>query len=349
MSRPENQFDTIRIIAAASVLVSHSVPLTYGSDTTEMFVQLSHGQTTGGTIAVKVFFIMSGYLVTGSYTQNSRAAVFITKRALRIVPALWVVLLLLAFVAGPLLTTLSVHNYFASRSVYLFLLRNMVFRYTDNLPGILTGNPFPASIDGPLWTLRYEVACYCCVLLLGLAGLLQRVYLMALYSTALLALATWPNDVRLPLACAFLAGSLFRVMALPRSKRLSLACLAGWALSLCTVHYTVLSSILAPYPVLMLATSRTARLPRLAKYGDVSYGLYIYAYPWQQLAAQLLDGRSAWYLNVIASAPPALLCAYLSWYYIESPALGLKDRIQRKAFLWGKSEIAATPLKIVEP
>lgn len=327
MSRPDNNFDTLRMLAASSVLVSHAIPLTYGSDAGELFIRLSHGQTTAGSIAVKIFFIMSGYLVTGSYLELRRPLVFVAYRALRIVPALWLVLILLALVAGPLLTTLPLHDYVRSPALYRFLLRNFVFRYTEHLPGVLLANPFPGTIDGPLWTLRYEVACYGCVLLLGLTGLLRHQTILILCFAALAGMLHQPHDLRWPLAFAFFAGSLFRLTAAPRSRWVVVVCLAGWAGSFFTAHQVAWASVLAPYPVLMLATSRDVRLPKLSKFGDLSYGLYIYAFPCQQMAAYALGEGTAWYWNVAVSFPPALVCAYLSWRFVEHPALRLKARL----------------------
>ncbi len=347
--RPDNQFDTMRILAAALVLVSHSVPLSYRSDAGEVFVWLSHGQTTGGSIAVKMFFIISGYLVTASYLHAPSPARFVANRALRILPAYWFVLLLLAFVAGPLLSTNTLRQYFANSDVYRFLLLNMVFRYTEHLPGILLTNPFPGAIDGPLWTLRYEIACYGCVLLLGVTRQLHLVFVTTLFSIAFIVMLVWPADVRPPLACAFLAGSCLKLAGLPRYRWLAFGCVAGWGLAFFTSYYISISAVMAPYPILILATSRAGTLPKLSRYGDLSYGLYIYAFPWQQLAAQELGNHATWYWNVAVSGAPALLCAYLSWHFIEAPALQLKHGLQRRAVPWRNPKAAGPPLGSVKP
>lgn len=59
---------------------------------------------------------------------------------------------------------------------------------------------------------------------------------------------------------------------------------------------------------------------------DWSYGIYLYAFPVQQLLVQRLELRSPLILLALA-VPMTLLCAWLSWNHIESPIL----RRQRKS------------------
>ena len=186
-----NNFDSLRILAALGVLVSHAFPLS-GAGDREPILQISLRQTTAGTLAVSVFFVISGYLITKSYDRSHSARAFVIGRVLRLVPALAVVELLLSFCAGPLLTRLSTADYLSQMSLYTNILVNLsCLGFRDGLPGVFLHNPFPHAVDGSLWTLEYEVACYGMVLVVGYLGLLNRYVMGAGYMTALIALRYW--------------------------------------------------------------------------------------------------------------------------------------------------------------
>jgi len=63
------------------------------------------------------------------------------------------------------------------------------------------------------------------------------------------------------------------------------------------------------------------RLPPLGKYGDFSYGTYLYHFPLVQVAIAL--GLFAWspLVGVITVVVAVASCAMLSWRFIESPLL----------------------------
>ena len=70
----ENNFDFIRMTLAVLVIFSHSYPLGTGSETAEPFNGITRHQATGGHIAVDLFFIISGFLITASYERSKRRA-----------------------------------------------------------------------------------------------------------------------------------------------------------------------------------------------------------------------------------------------------------------------------------
>ncbi len=99
-----NNFDTLRAIAAVMVLASHAFALA-GDDRAEPIWRLSREQTTGGSLAVTIFFVISGYLITMSFERTRTTVAFVVNRALRLLPALAVVVLFLALIAGPILSS----------------------------------------------------------------------------------------------------------------------------------------------------------------------------------------------------------------------------------------------------
>ena len=101
----DNNFNLIRLCAATAVLVSHAWPLTRGPGTVEPLQRLTGHSL--GTLAVYVFFAVSGFFVSASFARRASAADFLAARALRLFPALTVSLVLVTLLMGPLLTTLS--------------------------------------------------------------------------------------------------------------------------------------------------------------------------------------------------------------------------------------------------
>jgi len=172
-----NHFDVIRLIASILVVFSHSFNLSHGKvlgKQYEPLMQLSRGKITLGGIAVLVFFVISGFLITASFDKDKNLLSFFRKRCLRIYPGLIVVVILTAFVLGPLMTELPLWDYFKNPETYSYLLNNIGFiRYQDFLPGVFQYNIVPNYINGSLWTLKYELLCYISTALLGYLGFLK--------------------------------------------------------------------------------------------------------------------------------------------------------------------------------
>ena len=322
-----NNFDALRAIAALVVFVSHSFALSSGTILTEPISRISREQTDAGSIAVIVFFIISGYLITMSFTRSRSIPSFVMNRALRIVPGLAVVLLVLTFIAGPLLSVLPAATYFGSPETYRYFLVNLsLYDFRGSLPGVFLHNPAAGSVDGSLWTLNHEVACYALVLALGSLGLLNKYVTAALYVAGLVALHNWIGGYRVQFGTYFLAGAVLYHWRPSLNRGLAWACLALWLAALFSSGFRQASATVGAYLVIFLALSPAVRLPNLARWGDLSYGFYIWAYPVEQLVAQLL-GRHVTPPGIAVLALPVVLgLALLSWHFVEAPALTLKRR-----------------------
>ena len=165
-----NNFNLIRFVAALAVLVSHAWPIALGADAVQPLEALT-GYSLGG-LAVFVFFAASGYFITASFARSRSAEVFLLARALRLFPCLAVSLLLVALIMGPLVSTLGLGDYMTHPNTVTFLLRNITLAFPQyTLPGVFTDQPYPA-VEGSIWTLIHEVACYALVFIAGISGLL---------------------------------------------------------------------------------------------------------------------------------------------------------------------------------
>ncbi len=324
-----NNFDALRCLAALTVLVSHAFALTTGSDAAEPLYRLTGGEATLGGTAVCVFFAISGYLITRSILCTNHPAAFIAARALRIYPALIVMLLVIVGLAGPMLTSLPPGTYFIDPATWRHLAVNLSLLASDGrLPGVFENLPYPRAIDGSLWTLPHEVRCYAVVFVLGVTGVLNRgtVIVLPVIAAVLLAARRWAPDATPWFYTAFAAGMVVCRARPPLNGWVALGCALLCIASVKWGGYRMITATFGSYAVLWLALTPKVRLPDLARWGDVSYGLYIWAFPVQQLAVHLLGNRGGWGLNIAVSLPIALALAWLSWRFIEAPALRWKTR-----------------------
>lgn len=341
-------FDLLRLIAALMVLVQHSYALT-GAWSGEWMLRLSGQQLTCGMIGVGLFFVISGYLVEQSRERQPGLLPFLQARALRILPALMLVVLVSALIFGPLWTTLPPRDYFANGQTWWYLLNVKLFPMQDSLPGVFKENFIREAVNGSLWTLPYEVLCYAALFIAAvLAGRFRaELYVVAAIACYLLWLvldaATAVPGGRHPLllgvagvntrdfaafACMFFAGSALAASgrtlthpawALVAAGALVVAMLFGLARQVMPICLPILGVSLAH-----LSGSAFRLRERV---GDLSYGVYLWAFPLQQWLA--MPGGPAlkqpeWHL--LASLILVLPLAWLSWHRIERPALKFKRK-----------------------
>jgi peptidoglycan/LPS O-acetylase OafA/YrhL len=328
----QNNFDALRFWAAVAVLWSHAFPL--GEAIQDPLTVLTHGQTSIGSMAVAVFFVISGYLITWSYKRTDAPRRFAASRLLRIMPGLLVMLLITVFIAGLALTDFNLKDYFENKLTYRYLYMNIpIFTaFGETLPGVFSTNPYTNHVNGSLWTLGYEVRCYGLVLILGLFGWLTERIALALY-VPMIGLAvlvdkshhlTWETGW---LTALFLAGAILYLTKLHERTNwvlLSLIVMNGAVLFTNLIEIMMASA--GAYLIIATGASKTLKIPYLSRFGDLSYGTYIYAFPVQQIIAQTLGTASTWFLNGLIATPIVLTMAALSWRFIEKPALALKER-----------------------
>jgi len=333
----DNNLNLIRAIAATAVLVSHAFPITLGPTASEPLVA-STGHSLGG-LSVYAFFAISGFLISMSFERTSSWLSFLTARFLRLVPGLVVSLALVAFVLGPIVTSLSLGAYFSHLETYTFVIRNTLLAPLQfTLPGVFETQPY-TSVEGSIWTLFYEVICYMGVFVLGVMGLLSKKVWMALGLLAYIAVwllveakGAHPRIAALQdLSLAFVIGMAFYVWRdrLPLSI-LGVAVLAvlAWVLR-DTVTYDLALVLALSYGVFWLGYIPAGALRAYNSLGDYSYGIYIYAFPLQGAAVWALGNQSP-LTNMIVAFIPTLILSVLSWHLIEGPALNAKSAVMAR-------------------
>lgn len=330
-------FDALRLIAASLVLFSHAVPITTGSNDAEFLHRLTDGQLTGGSLAVIIFFAVSGFVISASLDRSKRLIDFVWRRALRLLPALMAVVLVSVFVIGPLFTSLSSAAYFGQFRTWQYL-GNAVFLVQHDLPGVFSENTLPGGVNGSLWTLRWEVLSYAGLTVLWIAALRRSPVLAPVTAAAALLvgyglsrldldgfLAVLPDGAQL--FGAFMCGASLYVLRhrIPAHRGAALALLA--LLPLLSIA-GVLKFGLAPVIAYACLTFSLASWPQLKN--DYSYGVYLWAFPIQQIVVALGLGTT-WIANVAWSLPFTLLTAVLSWHLLEKPVMGFKNALRAQS------------------
>lgn len=328
----DNNLNLIRFVAALAVLVSHSFPIAQGAGTPEPgFWSLSIG-----SLAVGVFFILSGLLISKSLLEGKRLQSWAIARVARLFPGLALTLALTVTVLGPLMTSLDLFQYVGNARTWTYVPRNLSLAFLQyDLPGVFNDNPFPKAVNGSIWSLFHEVLAYLTVAIIWALGVVRRPMFGAVLLGACAAsflfigesslregLESAKAAVFLKLWSVFAIGILFYLL---RFKIwLDFPTLTSlWVVSLLVRDLPgddLVFYIAMAYSVIYLAYVPSGPVRRFNSLGDYSYGVYLYAFPVQQLLAQFLPSNS-WYINAAASAPVVLVLAWGSWRFVEAPAL----------------------------
>ena len=333
------------------MLYSHSFVL-FGMAQPTVF-----GRSSFGDMAVFVFFVISGYLVCESWERDSNPLRFGLRRALRIMPGLFVAVLFTTLVIGTAATSFALSDYVSSNLTWAYVLSNIsLVCGIDRLPGVFESNPFPHAVNGSLWSLRYEVLMYAFLVLLGwvapkhrLTGACCAIFLLfatcwclgramgldhySLPIPGLWRLGLELDSMRLAnLGALFFAGSLLYLwrVRIPMSPLAALALLAVVAASAGNDWFNPLLWLALPYSVIVAAR----RLPapfQLFGATDYSYGIYIYAFPVQQFFSQIaIRNGWTWSVTLAVEGAATVALAASSWHFVERPALAWKKVIRAR-------------------
>jgi peptidoglycan/LPS O-acetylase OafA/YrhL len=328
-----NNFDFVRLLAAMSVLVSHQFAL-HAMPEPLVFQY----QTLGG-YAVMVFFAISGYLIAASWQADPNLKRFAARRLLRIWPGLLCTVILCGLVLGPLVTQVPLRTYFTDPTTLRFFGTGL-FKVSPFLPGVFPNSPLAYIPNGVLWTIPIELRCYGYLAILGLLGIFRVRWLMLVL---LLGVSIWYYGIHdaekvfkdththmfeLEYATFFFAGSciyLFRDYCLIGMRKLMgiVITIGLGALAYVSGHELIAAFVLTPYLALACGTESFPVLRRFGRFGDLSYGVYIYAFPVQQTTIWLTPKLTI-YQHFAIAIPVTLVMAWLSWHLIEKVALSRK-------------------------
>ena len=332
-TKRDNNFGALRLLFAIFVVVAHSAILIDGNNTREMLTRLC-GTTSLGPVGVDGFFLVSGYLITQSFVSRDGIATYLRKRVLRIVPGYAACFLLCVFVLAPLVggtLTLPLAGDQIAR---------MSFLMWPAVPDVFPGLHY-RTLDGSMWTIGYEARCYLATALLGSIGLFEPrarlvlvpavMALLALHATGLLKDTTIAHEEifgeigkSVRLFGVYGAGALFFLFR----ERIPLTGRGAFVATLLLVP-SLFSAVLSEAAVavfggyILFWFALKVRVPRLRLFEggpDISYGVYLYAWPIQSVLIYAYPGIDPLGLSVMA-LPLSLAAGYASWVLVERPFL----------------------------
>lgn len=341
----QNAIGFLRVLLASFVIYYHCFALSgYQDPSHSILFEIS-------ALAVPGFFFLSGMLITRSFLGSANWRHFLWNRVLRIVPGYWVCLIVSAIGFG----ALACHHDFGSVSALFrptgdgplrYIVHNwFLVQRQASVAGTFAHNPYPLAMNGSLWTLINEFGCYLIVCLFGVAGLLakRREAIFGLV-IALFVLYLVPAGVIQPHLPHKAADYLYRYQLLHQGLFFGIGSvcwlyrekiqLRGVFAMLSLVAWLIafemggiVGRLLVPAAISYLLLWIAFRAWPFFNFDlkrDLSYGIYIYAFPVQQTLAMYGFYRfGVWPLfgvSLVATLP----LAYMSWTFVEKRAIGLK-------------------------
>ncbi len=341
----ENNFNFLRLLFAILVLVSHSYEIIDGNRSREPLTLIFNSLSLG-ELAVDAFFFLSGFLIVQSWRSKPSLRAFILARVLRIYPGFIVASLFCAFLFGPLAS--DAQNYF-ERMRYPEYFGSVIALRGPVIPPVFNGSWYP-FINNSLWTIKYEMACYIFVAMAGVIGLAHRfvfwivvailgcaglVVLPALaifLSTAANVSISGPLTDVLRLFSFFSVGAVYQAY---QSRIIIAPSLLGIAVLLLflSMFFKAIAelalAIFGTYILFGIAFARNGWLRALKPRFDISYGVYLYAWPVQHLLIYYFPGLDVAPV-IFATAVISVGFGWLSWRLVESPALRLKRHLLKR-------------------
>lgn len=328
----KNNFTIIHIVAALMVLVGHQFVL-MGQSQLIFFGMDMHG------LGVRILFMVSGYLVSASYFRSKNPAEYIWKRLSRLYPPLIVCLCI----------TIIVLRFFSDtpetywKSAIEYFLYNLEMRPKFNLDGVFMNNPYPIGVNGSLWTLPIEIACYFLLIpFLEIFRLLKKksLVLASIFSGAMLlclscfdrwrvtdgsniSFVFWDTDwLNLSsLGLFFLIGVNAQILELKKICDIQIGVLVV-VIHACLPYN--MKYMLSPYVISYIVLSfGLIQQPLFHKYvkKDICYGLYLYAFPIQQMIIDIIIVKHSIqlspYLMCLISIIIVMTIAMIEYHFIE--------------------------------
>lgn len=330
----ENNINAMRFFAACMVIFGHA----------EMFIGVTglpnfFGTTSPG-IAVDIFFVLSGYLITKSFFRDSNVLRYAIRRVMRIYPAL-IAATLFAIVLGLFLTTEGRRVYLTSPITIDYLWNALIPYHSNSLPGVFATNPHPTDVNTSLWTLQYELQCYIATPFIYLIlrklpkgravlwAVLALCFVLNVYDAANTNIAWNANYPRL--FFFYIAGALAFEYQAEHRIPIQIA-FAGLVVVMLVgfnnpVAGVIAGSLIIPPIVISFAFAKNPVFGKVFSKNDYSYGMYVYAFPIQQTVASLMGADFGYWPYLAICLVFTFIASFASWHLVEKPCQKLGKKI----------------------
>lgn len=340
MTTKENAFDLLRLLLATCVLASHAI-LIGGYNLQDPVELFSKGQTSLAELSVLGFFALSGFLISASYERSKSLLSYLGHRALRILPGFWICLLVTGFILAPLIFVLNGNRlsgfaFTGSEGAIAFIYKNLFLNIRLwSVRSVLDHAAYRSSLNGSLWSLYPEMLCYCLTMVTGFFGLLKknRIILLIFAFLTFIFYAGHMNffnnqgptflilSPAFKLYTSYISGMLiwtFRDRLIFDKK--GTAFLALFSLSLLKFGGFNLAGPL----LLAIVLINSFQFFEIRLKYDISYGIYIYSFPIQQLLYHLFGNRLNIALFIAVSLLTTAIIGFMSYVFIEKPFINLR-------------------------
>ncbi|MCD8397711.1 MAG: acyltransferase [Lachnospiraceae bacterium] len=350
-----NNFTIIRMIATAFVFIGHMGMIQSGTP-------LLFGSYSLHELGVGILFLISGYLITKSWLSDPHPLRYAIRRFFRLWPPFAVMILVMVFITGSLLSDLGIQGYFSS--TYTTYLRNLRFFIVYAQPGVFSNNLLANTTNGSLWTMPVEAAAYVLTPILVTVLRMQhhdnshsQFTNCSFYAAAIITAAAVGCDLYLRvfradtlvvfygtdliaawhLITMYIIGTFFTYDQIRKYLNLQTALVAMcvpliFQSSGVFLQYLSLYIIL-PYFIFSFAFAPQAKFGNIGRKLEPSYGIYLYGFFFEQLVVSLqqIYGISLTYMQALfLSAIPTLATAIISYYLVEVPTQRLSKFLLTK-------------------
>jgi peptidoglycan/LPS O-acetylase OafA/YrhL len=336
-----NNFDFLRFYLAFNVVISHFIGVSRIADI-QKFQHFFNAFT-----SVTGFFIISGFLITNSYIHSKSIKDYFLKRASRLLPAYIFVILASALLLS-FTSSYSLYEYFTSSGLYKYLATNLVFLnfLQPCLPGVFTINNDFCAVNGALWTLKIEVLFYLCVpLIVFLTNRFKKKYILfiSIYVLSIIYKLSFSylNGIsnsgfygelanQLPGFMSYFVSGIACYYYNDFFKKYNLKLFVLGVLIFVFESYFDVEFLkpIALSIIIFTVAFNFKKLNTFAKYGDISYGIYIFHLPLIQVAVHFGLFKSVSTITsfslIISSV---LISGLLSWHLLEKKFLNKNRKV----------------------
>ncbi|MDI2089803.1 acyltransferase family protein [Commensalibacter oyaizuii] len=337
LHKENNNLDIFRLLAALMVIYAHTYPLLPIAGKQDPLFTLLSFEDIGG-LAVKIFFFLSGLVVTNSLLTKRNVIAFVISRIFRILPALLTVLVATTFIIGPVVSTFSLHRYFTTQLTYVYFFKNIFLQSEFFLPGVFQSNAYTV-VNGSLWTLPIEASCYIVLATLFLIGIFRYKPLCLVVFVIIILDPIFDNHLLITcfadkdhhstlLAPCFAFGCLLSVYKDFIKINLSLVVATTLLYFLFrNSSYNFYFFYLCIFTFILYSSS-TKLCIHLKPSADVSYGIYLWSFPIQQIMI-IHFAKYGILFNQVTTMLIATGFGLISWYLIEKRCIAFGQYINK--------------------